>query len=324
MHWVLVACLVIGCQKNTGTTTNFERRRPEGVAGGKPVAQFAGDTLTDAEITRRLMEMSPYARARYQTAEQRREYVDGLVRFELLAQEAVRRGLHNDPEVVETAKRVMVQRLLTKELDEGAPPSDAEVGEYYNAHRGDYIKPAMTRLAHIAFKKSNREQAERILKETLALPPLDYASFSALAKKHSEDPRTQPLEGDMRFLADDEITSQFGAELLTTAATLQKVGEVAPTLVASGEWLHVLKLQGRQQAMNLTLEQAKPSIGTIITNDVKQRRLKVLLDGLVKKAAYTVDAPALGALTVDAKAPAVETKQPQPGFIPAPVESPIR
>jgi peptidyl-prolyl cis-trans isomerase C len=266
--------------------------------------------------------MNPYARARYQTLEQRREYVEGMVRFELLAKEAIRRGLQNDPDVVEAAKRVMVQELLKQELDEKADAiSDDQVKQYYQSHREDYVKPAMTRLSHIVFAKERRTQAEAVLEKAKALPPMDYAGFGALAKEHSEDPRTKVIDGDLRFLSDDEISAQLGPEVTTAAAKLEKVGDVAPTLIETAKHLHVLKLQGRQQALNLSLEQASTSIRQVLLNDTRQARYRALLDRLKSEANVTLDDDALGKIVVDPKAPTKDPQSPQPGFIPAPTDT---
>ncbi len=321
----VLALLCLGACQKSGTPVDFSRKPPKDAVGGAWVAKYAGVTLTEGELARRFAELSPYARARYQAAEQRKEYVEGLVRFELLVDEALRRGLHNDAEVVETAKRVMVQRLLAQELEERAqPPSNDEVRAYYDAHKADYVKPAMVRLAHIAFGKANREKAEAVLKEALALPPLDYAGFGRLAKEHSEEARTKPLEGDLRFLSEEELAQKYGAALVPASQALTQVGQVHPTLVETDTQLHVVKLQGRQLALNLTVEQAQPSIVALLQNESKQSRLKALLDGLKDKAGLQVNDGALAGMNVDVKAPAVETKGPQPGFVPAPVVPQVR
>lgn len=322
---VVWALLCFGACQKGGTPVDFSRKPPKDAVGGAWVAKYGGVTLTEGELARRFAELSPYARARYQAVEQRKEYVEGLVRFELLVDEALRRGIQNDPEVVETAKRVMVQRLLAQELEERAkPPSADEVRAYYDAHKSDYVKPAMVRLAHIAFAKERRAQAEAVLKEALALPPLDYAGFGRLAKEHSEEERTKPLEGDMRFLAEDELAQKYGAALVPAAQALTQVGQVHPTLVETDTQLHVLKLQGRQLALSLTVEQAQPSIVALLQNESKQARLKALLDGLKDKAGLQVNDGALAGMNVDVKAPAVEAKGPQPGFVPAPVVPQVR
>ena len=298
---------------------DFRRTPPVGVTGGTWVAKFGGQSLTDAELAQRFGEMNPYARARFQTVEQRRDYVDGVVRFELLAQEAVRRGLQNDPEVIEAARRVMVQQLLKKELEEGTGGvTDAQVAAWYESHKSDYVKPAMTRLAHIAFDKANRAKAEAVLEQARALQPLDAAAFGKLARENDEDPRTKELEGDLRFLSDEELTTQYGPELPAAAAKLVKVGDLADGLVETAKALHVVKLQGRQLALNLSLEQAKPSIQQLLSNESKQERFRALVDRLKKDAKLEVNDSALASMVVDPKAPALPATSPAPGFIPAP------
>src|SRR5262249_39649007 len=108
-----------GCKRDQGDTLNFKHNKD---GKGTAVATFDGDSITVEELKQRFAEMSPFLRSRYATLEQRKDYVDGLARFELLAQEAHRRGLQNDPEVVETAKKVMVQKLIQKEFDEKQGP----------------------------------------------------------------------------------------------------------------------------------------------------------------------------------------------------------
>lgn len=326
MRFALATLIILlgACDKPGTAKVDFRRPLPAGMpTGGAWVARFAGDTLSEAELKQRFAEMNPYARARFQTVEQRRDYVEGLVRFELLAQEAVRQGIQNDPEVVETARRVMVQQLLKKELEERADQiSDAQIAAYYESHKSDYVKPAMTRLSHVFFSKEHRAQAEEVLEKVKALAPLDYAAFGKLAREHSEDPRTKELEGDMRFMSDEELTQQYGPELVSAAATLQKVGDVVPTLVETQKGLHVVKLQGRQIALNLSLAEAKASITQVLLNETKQDRFRALLDRLKKQAGYEVNESVLAGIVVDPKAPAADAKGPQPGFVPAPPPPP--
>jgi peptidyl-prolyl cis-trans isomerase C len=322
--WVALGALSLtACNNPSSTRVDFSRTRPPGTETGTWLAKWNGDTLTEPELKQRFAEMNPYARARFQTVEQRRDYVDGLVRFELLAQEAVRRGMANEPEVIESAKRVMVQRLLKQELEERSDAvTDAQVAAYYEAHRADYVKPAMTRLSHIFFEKKDKAGADEVLLEVKKLAPLDYTAFGKLARAHSKDPRSQPLDGDLRFLSDEELATQQGPAVVAAAATLKQVGELYPELVETDAGFHIIKLQGRQVALNLSLEQARPSITSVLLNETRQERFRALLDKLKTQAGYAVNEPALAAITVDPKAPAVETKGPQPGFLPAPPPPP--
>jgi peptidyl-prolyl cis-trans isomerase C len=320
-RFCLLALLAVlfGCDSPGVAKVDFRRTPPVGVTGGIWVAKFGGQSITDAELAERFAEMNPYARARFQTVEQRRDYVEGLVRFELLAQEAVRRNLHNDPEVVEAARRVMVQQLLKKELDEGnGGVTDTQVAAYYQAHTSDYVKPAMTRLSHIAFKKEERAHAEEIYAQVKALPPADAAAFGRLAREFSQDERTRELDGDMRFLSDDELATQYGPQLAAAAAKLARVGDVAEGLVETPTALHIVKLQGRQLALNLGVQEARQNIVQLLANESKQERFTALMNRLKKDAHLELNESTLAAMVVDPKAPAAPSSSPAPGFIPAP------
>lgn len=316
MSLVQLLVLLSACGDPPGTVRLDLRRRPE---AGKAVATFTNGSISDQDLEQRFAEMSPFARARYQTVEQKREYLDGLLRFELLAQEAARRGLAQDKEVVENFKKELVRRLLRQELEEKPaqiPP--AEVAAYYEKHKSDYVKPAMTRLVHVFVTKDHKAKGEEVLKQALAMAPMDYAAFARLAKENSEEPRTQPIEGDMRFLGDDELGAQYGAELVPAAKELTQVGQVLPRLVETEKGFHVIKLQGRQVPLNLTLEQVKGSIEGILANEAKQARYKELLESLKKSSNVNVDQGALAGVNVDPKAPTRDAKGVVPGFIPPP------
>ena len=60
-------------------------------------------------------------RIRLQGTAARKDYVDGLVRVELLAREGIRQGLQNEPDVVETVKKVLAQKALQQTLEKDAP-----------------------------------------------------------------------------------------------------------------------------------------------------------------------------------------------------------
>lgn len=313
---VALAGLLAGCGDPAGTVkVELKRKSP----AGKAVATYGTQTITDTELATRFAELNPYTRARYQTLEQKREYLDGLVRYELLAREAARRNLQNDPEVVESMKRVMVQRLIKTEIEDKPGEVGAEaVKKYYDSHQGDYVKPAMTRLRHVFLKKENRAKADEALKRALALAPLDYAAFSLLARELSEEPRTQPIEGDLRFLTDEELGKQYGPELATAAAALKQIGEVYPKLVETTTGFHVLKLEGRQVALNLSMDQVKQSIESTLANDGKMERYRAFLDGLKKGAELKVDESALSAVVVDPLAPMLPSAGAAGGLVPPP------
>lgn len=320
----VVALSVVGCKQNPPPghgQVNFQHNR-EGT--GTKVATFGNDSITAEELKERFAEMSPFARARFQTVEERKQFVEGMVRFELLAAEALARGLHNDPEVVETAKKVMVQKLVQKEFDEKATPiSDAEIASYYDKHKADFVKPEMVRLSHIfiaaeegdAARGDKKSKAEKLLAEARAMQPLDYTAFGKLVTDHSEEPRTKPLRGDMRYLSNEELAKQYGPQVAQAASTLSQVGQVSE-VVETPKGFHILKLQGRQAALDLKVDQVKTQIQSRLIYERRQENFNKFIDDLKKKAGYTLHDAPLSSMEIDMNAKQKEPKGPPPGFIP--------
>jgi peptidyl-prolyl cis-trans isomerase C len=297
------------------------------------VARFGGDAISAEELRQRFLEMSPYARARYQTVEQKRDYLEGLVRFELLSQEALRRGMAGDPEVVESTTKVMVQRLLSAELEKAAsaPVSQEELSAEYEKHRPDYQRPEMVRLSHIflaapkgdaALRARKLEQAEDALKQAQALNGQDFGAFGHLAQQFSEEPRTKPLDGDLRFLTRDELAAQYGAEVLAASGELKAVGDVLPRVVETDRGFHVLKLHGRQPAVNQSPADVKVQLESRVRSERRSARMEQLMEELKRRASYTVDTEALAKVPVDLKAPLQQPAGPSPGFLGPPVSGP--
>lgn len=328
------------CKKSGGTETiNFKHNRD---GKGTPVATFDDDSITVEELKQRFSEMSPFIRARYQTAEQRKEYVDNLARVELLVAEARRRGLQNEPEVVDAAKKMMVQKLIQKMDENKAPISDAEIAEYYEKHKSDYVKPETTRLSDIFIaapkddpsRAAKKKSAEEVLTKAKANKPTDSGAFIALVRQYSEDSKTKPLDGDMRFLTEADLTSQYGPEVASASSNLKQLGDLSP-LVETQQGFYILRFQGRQAAINHGLDQVKTQIQSRIAFDRRQQNFNKLVDSLKAQYHYKLDEPALAKVEVDttpspgakgpvstAPAPGMPHPPPGPGGAPGAAKGP--
>jgi peptidyl-prolyl cis-trans isomerase C len=325
----LALLTLVGCERGPAPGHAVVDFRHERQPSGTAVASWKADQVTAEELTRRLEEMSPALRARYQTLEQKREYVEGLARFELLVQEALARGLQNDPEVVASTKRALVTRLMRAQLDEAQPPvSDAEVAAYYERQKEDYVRPEQVRLSHVflaapradaARVTAARARAEKLLADAKALPAKDFAAFGRLARAHSEEPRTQPLDGDLRYRSLEVLAQDFGPEVAEAARVLVASGPGALSgVVQTDAGLHVLQLTAHQAALNLKLEDVRQQISGRLANEKRTQAWAELLSGLEKRAGFTVDTAALSRVHVDMSAPMLPPSGPPPGTMPAP------
>jgi peptidyl-prolyl cis-trans isomerase C len=298
--------------------------------GGTPVTRWQGDMLTAEALEQRFLEMSPALRERYQTPQARREYVESVARFELLVREALEQGLQNDAEVMGSFKRALVARLTRQKLEQlTVTVTEAEVAAAYERQRGDFVRPAQVRLSHI-FLAAPREdavqvaaaraKAEELVSRARTLPAQDFGAFGKLAREHSEEPRTQPLDGDMRFLSDEALARAYGPELLEAVRPLTESGAlVGPVQTAAG--FHVLKLQGRQPAVSFSLEDMREQLTLRLRNEKQTRAWADYLEQLATRQGLTVDEEALGRVPLDLQAPMRAPSGPLPGTVPAPYAS---
>lgn len=323
---LLTFAAVSACKRDRSDSMNFRHNKD---GKGTPVATFGDDSITVEELKQRFAEMSPFIRARYATVEQRKEYVEGLSRLELVAAEAHRRGLQNEPEVVDAAKKMMVQKLIQKELDEKKPPvTDAEIAEYYEKHKSDHVKPETTRLSNIFFaaakenaaaRTQKKKLAEQVLAKAKAKAPADSAGFIALVREYSEDPKTKPLEGDMRFLNGEELKNQYGPEVAAAAASLSKLGDLSP-VIETPQGLYILRFQGRQAAINHGLEQVKTQIQSRIGFDRRTQNFNAFVQRLKESSGYKLNEANLAKVEVDTTPPSPppgSSMPMQPGTAPA-------
>ncbi|TMA17698.1 MAG: peptidylprolyl isomerase [Deltaproteobacteria bacterium] len=218
---------------------------------GPVIAKVGNDSITADEFKKRLDETSPFLRARYNTIERKKEFLESLIRNELLAQEAERQGLDKSPAVREQVKRAMIQELK----------------KFYDAHLDDFVKPERARVYHILVaakdakdKAQAKKKAEALLKDINERTRKgEVNAFQAVAQKDSQDPTSAPMGGDLRFVSKDELTKSYSAELANAAFDLKNPGDVAgPIETPAGAEL--VKLQVKTPTVNRSFEESKEGI----------------------------------------------------------------
>src|SRR5437660_7326102 len=248
---------------------------------GPVVAKVGDEKITADELKRRLDETSPFLRARYNTLERKKEFLENLIRNELLAQEAQRQGLDKSPSVKEQMKRAMIQELIKKQLDErlsGTDIAEEDLKKFYQAHLDDFVKPERARVFHILLPaKDARERAEAKKKAAALLKDIDARekkgetnAFQTAAIKESKDALSAPLGGDLRFLSKDELTKAYNAELANAAFELKNPGDkTQPFETPAG--VELVKLQVKTVAMNRSFEEGKEPIRQRMARERRSR-----------------------------------------------------
>jgi len=286
---------------------------------GPVVAHVGDDTITADEFKKKLDETSPFLRARYNTIERKKEFLENLIRNELLVQEAEKRGLENTPAVREQMKRALVTELLRQQLDErlsGADIPDADLKKFYDTHQEDFVKAEKARVyrilidgkkedakAHAAAKKKAAELAAQIAEKT---KKGDANAFQATALKESQDKLSAPMSGDLRFLTKEEMTKSYSAELADAAFALKAPGDVAGP-IETPQGYELVKLQVKTAALDTKFEDAKEKIRGRMARERRSKEYDDFIKGLREKANVSIDEAELNkvsATEVPAGAPA--------------------
>lgn len=285
------------------------RKEPPAPVVEEAVARVGDGAITLDDVKAKLSEQPAFVRARYDSPEKKREFVDSLVRFELLAQEARRRGLDQDPEVQAMLEKVLVQRLVQTVAEEaGASVEDAEARAFYDANLQEYVRPEQVRVRHLflsapsdAEGRARRKAEAAQLLASLKRPGTPDEAFEEAVRAHSEDLETKGVGGDTGLRTREELESRGGSALAQNAFSLRTVGEVG-TLVESERGFHLVKLIARQPALEQSFESVKPRIVNRLSAERRSKAVDELIASLRESTSVTIDDAMLEKLDVRALA----------------------
>ena len=273
-HTFRLSSIVLGCVVSVFVTACGEKKSEQAPAAAtaadtKPalrnglteeqskqvLAKIGDTTITLGQFADRLASQSPYLRARYNSPERRREFLDNMVRFELLALEAKKRGHDKLPDVERVRRQMMVQEMMKEQFDDKGVKlsdiTDEQIKTYYDAHVDEFNKPEQRRASWILFKDkaSGKAKAEAALKKAQASGD-DMEAFRKLADQYNEDSETKDRAGDLRFFSRIAEPGDSGPPKAVRDAvfSMEKTGDVYPNVVDSEQGLAVLKMTGRARA----------------------------------------------------------------------------
>jgi peptidyl-prolyl cis-trans isomerase C len=277
---------------------------------GPAVARGDGVVITVDEFKARLKEQSPIIRSRFSTLERKKEFLDGLVRFEVLAAEAERKGLADDPEIQTAIRKLMVQKLVQRYFQDGGAAKDIpenELREYFEKNKAEYFRPARVRVGAISFlaapgtpqraaKAAAARSAAGDIRAQSAKNPL---AFGQLAQKYSEDEATRAIGGDLGFKSLEDLSRAYG-DAFAKAVFAQKDGTISGVL-ESTQGYHVVRVAGRQDELNRPFEQVKEQLAARLFRERKQKDLEAWVKQLKDQARIRVDDAALEKIVVDSE-----------------------
>jgi peptidyl-prolyl cis-trans isomerase C len=274
---------------------------------GPFVAKGEGIAITADDLKARIDEQSPMVRQSFQSLERKKQFLDNLVRFELLARAAEKSGLANDPDVKLTMKKVLVSKYYQRFFAnaKGAEIPDAEVQKYYDEHPAEFHRPERIHAQHVFLKAAagsperaqKLAEAKKLLAKILADTKKNPGAFSAVARQSSDDQATKGLGGDLGFRTQEELEKVQGKEVAETLSRL-KDGEISPAVLETPQGFHLLRVVGRQPEQHRTLEQAKAMIASRLRSQRKTKEFDDMVKKLRDDAHVVIDDSALEKVAV--------------------------
>lgn len=307
----LLGCIVVACgeddpaQPDPNQTPSTETRT-HGLTeaeASQVLAKIGDREITVGEFAESIASKGPFLRTRYNAPERRRELLDQMVRFELLANEADARGLDDLPDVQRARKQVLIRRFLKQEFEDRIQLEDvaeADVATYYNAHQDEFNKPEQVRASQIVI--ADQATAQRVLRQILQNPS-DMRLFRQLAEQHNQDAATRDRFGDMGFFSrpaerqDGEPT--VAPEVAEAIFALDTIGAVHTELVRASDGFHIVKITGRRAPLHRTLEEASRPIRHRLWRERREAAVEEMVTRLRAEADVQEDLTLLDQVHID-------------------------
>jgi peptidyl-prolyl cis-trans isomerase C len=183
--------------------------------------------------------------------------LDRVIDFQLLANEAERQDLGNDPSVqpalAAARSNVLRDALIRRQIEQGT--SDAKLHERYDQMRqGQNFAQPEVHARHILLK--SKDEADAVIKELQG-----GADFAALAQQRSTGP-SAANGGDLGFFRRDQMVPAFA-----DAAFALQPGQFTTAPVQTQFGWHVIKVFERR-TVEPTFEESEPQLRQEIAREI--------------------------------------------------------
>ncbi|PSB92127.1 peptidylprolyl isomerase [Candidatus Pandoraea novymonadis] len=231
------------------------------------VAIVNGSPIPTSRVNVMLNEMVQQG---YSDSPELRQQIRGeLVKREILAQEAIRRGIAARADVktqVELTKQTVLIRALVTDIVK-SPISDDELQARYDEIK-QQIGDKEYRPSHILLE--DEDTAKKII-----IKLKNGVNFSKLAKQYSKDKGSAKNGGRLEWSSASSYVSEFKEVLLQL-----KKGQIIETPVKTNFGYHVIKLDDLRNIQVPSLAELKPQL----EHRAREERMHLLEENLIEKS----------------------------------------
>ena len=242
---------------------------PQPAAAPPAVATVNGSAITRPEYDLFVKDLLQ-GKQQELTADQKNQVLDDLINMQLLADQAEKDGLQNDPDTVAQLhllhEKVMADAEQQKFV-KSFQPSDADLKTEY-----DTAVAAMDKTEYKArhILVASKEEGQQIIKKLKG-----GAKFEELAKTQSTDTGSKNNGGDLGWFTTSRMVKPFADAVVSL-----KKGEITPEPVQTQFCWHVIQLEDIRDKTPPPFDQVK----TQLTNQLIRKKLQAYIADLKKNA----------------------------------------
>ena len=217
-------------------------------AQGDPLAKVNGVTIPQSRADILLKEMA--AQGRPDTPEMRDAIKQELINREIVAQEAVKRGLHKRPEVatqIDLQRQAVLINAYLQDYLKANPVSDDAVKKEYERVK-ESAGGREYKVRHILVE--TEDEAKQIIAQIRK-----GGSFDKIAAEKSKDQGSKGRGGDLDWATPARYVPAFGQ-----AITKLKKGQMTDAPVQTQFGWHIIRVDDERPSKFPSLEEAKPQI----------------------------------------------------------------
>jgi len=237
---------------------------------GKELARVNDRVITLEEFNEEMEQLPPHLKPLMVSAEVRKEFLQNIIDRELLLQEARKKGVDKDKEIlakVERFKRGLIIESVLEELLKGkGEVSEEEARNYYRENKEKFLVGERVRVRHILVK--TLPEAKEIKKRLNR-----GEDFIKLAKKYSISP-SRERGGDLGYIERGKV----GKEFERVAFSLKRRGEVSD-IVKTNFGYHIIRLEDRKKPHQRTFSEVKEEIRSFL----REKKMREVLTAHLKK-----------------------------------------
>jgi len=210
------------------------------------------------------------------TPELRKAIREDLVNIELMSQEAAKKGLDKQSDIIQQlilAKQSVLVGAFVQDYVKAHPVSDEAVNKEYESVKAN-LGGKEYNLRHILVEKESdaKSIAAKLKKDS------KDANFEKLAKASSKDAGSKDHGGDLGWIPVGNISNTFVKPFADAALNLTK-GQISEPVQSQFGW-HIIKLDDVRDLKLPPLDELKPQL----IQRLQQQAVKQLISDLRDKA----------------------------------------